>query len=210
MDNYQKLRILMDDTYEDWEEDSYDDDFDHTSADKANDFLAELKSYGNEPEYFGLGFIQLKATNEMRYHFWHPDISPIVSEEEIHDHRYFFASEIIVGELNQSLYVPVEGTDYDLYQVSCDPNNKMDNFLKTVNMQLISTQKFVVGSTYSIETGTYHTVHATKAATRLIRLPIVQEYAHVARKPNSNAVCPFSKKIDHETLWKMIADIVVD
>jgi hypothetical protein len=66
--------------------------------------IDHLRATGARPHWFGLGFIQLKLTNNERMHFWHPDLQPIVPEEEIHDHRYDFESFVIKGELRHQIY----------------------------------------------------------------------------------------------------------
>ena len=47
------------------------------------DFLREAAaSYGSSPYCFGLGFIQLKLSDQARMHFWHMAV-PHVEREEI-------------------------------------------------------------------------------------------------------------------------------
>ena len=47
----------------------------------------------------GLGFIQVKLTNNQRLHIWHPDLPRRFCYEDsnIHDHRFGFISEVMLG-----------------------------------------------------------------------------------------------------------------
>ncbi|AXQ69990.1 hypothetical protein HOU03_gp278 [Caulobacter phage CcrSC] len=93
-----------------------------------------LRASGAVPQNFGLGFIQLKLTEHSRVHFWTGE--PNVPEDEIHDHRYDFTSEVIKGFIEHEtfdfrpLFAGIErlrlGESLDgwtIENVSCDPNN---------------------------------------------------------------------------------------
>ncbi len=168
-----------------------------------------LRETGASPAYFGLGFIQLKTTNSVRYHFWHPELIAIVPEEEIHDHRYRFRSDIIAGELYQELYYFSEGGNrYEIYRVSCDPKVPNEGICNVGDMILVGSQTLRAGSSYTIEQGQYHRVKATMCASRLIRSLAEVPFANVARPMGIDAVCPFSKTIPEAELWGMIAHCV--
>src|SRR5579863_7289598 len=63
-----------------------------------DDLRTKAASYGTEPYWFGLGFIQLKLNDTARMHFWLPEI-PHPEREEIHNHRYDFSSIVLAGHL---------------------------------------------------------------------------------------------------------------
>ena len=64
-----------------------------------------LKENATDIYYFGLGFIQVKIGDNIRYNFYHPKLTPcFVHNETVHTHAYDFKSEILKGCLNENLY----------------------------------------------------------------------------------------------------------
>src|SRR5690606_30989934 len=75
--------------------------------------IDHLRSYGATPHWFGLGFIQLKLTNDTRIHFWHPALMADTPEEELHDHRYRFHSHILLGNITHEEWFLEENAEGD-------------------------------------------------------------------------------------------------
>jgi hypothetical protein len=54
----------------------------------------------------GLGFIQVQLDGNQRMHVWHPDLPrrACFKDSAIHDHRFGFTSQVLVGILNSTMY----------------------------------------------------------------------------------------------------------
>lgn len=168
---------------------------------------------------FGLGFIQVKVDEHTRYHFYHPELESIMDEEEVHDHRYGFKSEVLKGCLRQELYnVEIPGGQVDwkyckwsIQEVSCDPDKPVSGkhmLGGIVNSSLIVSS--VAGSEYKISKNAFHKVLPTQepTVTRVTREVPSKEFARVLRKHEAKEVCPFSPSMTDEELWKWVERIV--
>lgn len=170
-----------------------------------------LRTFGTVPHWFGLGFIQLKLTNDTRIHFWHPDLLADTPEEELHDHRYRFHSHILLGEITHEEWF-IENApdgDHEIVQVSCKPGDSKDpvpvarGFLRQG-----STYHMKAGTSYEFAETGFHRIRATKAVTYLERGPVTKDLANVIREVNAPSVCPFERKIAANKLWDYIADLL--
>jgi hypothetical protein len=171
-----------------------------------------LKTLGT-PYYFGLGFIQLKITPETRLHFYHPEIMPILDEDEIHDHRYDFVSKIIKGRLENEIYdyQRLFFADYELVEVSCKKEDagKPPQYLHEVEPYKVCSFSCSAGDSYALPHYMFHKIrYPVPTITLLTRGEIVKEFAHVIKHKEAPSVCPFSKKMSDEEIWSIIEEIV--
>jgi hypothetical protein len=166
----------------------------------------KLKEECAKIHYFGLGFIQVKVTPFLRYHFYHFGLPVIMPEEEVHNHRYPFTSFVLKGALNQQIYGLGRGADYVHSYVSCQPNKPAPKSDKgIVAAEVVSNHWYSAGSYYTIRENQYHKVKATYCVTMVQRSTYVpKEFAEVLRKPDAPEVCPFSKVIPESELWELI------
>lgn len=166
-----------------------------------------LKSTGAEPHWFGLGFIQLKISDTQRLHFWHPYLVADTHEEEIHDHRYNFASRILRGSIVNSIYsfnVHNDGK-YTLSKTDCSPGYVSDTSY-TGNVSLLSSSTLSQGDEYYMSADTFHRIEATHAVTLLTREPTTKAFARVIALNDQPTTCPFSRKIATNKLWDYIEE----
>lgn len=162
-----------------------------------------LKENHQMIHYFGLGFIQLKINDEYRLHFYSPELPPIIGEEDIHNHRYDFESLILKGEFSQDLFSVVEGDTHLKTFENCS-EDKVDVPSEKCSIKLISTENYKSGDKYKISHKDFHRVRAKNCITLLRRGPKVKELAEVIIPAQNQAICPFSLKIDKDTLWKIV------
>ena len=164
-----------------------------------------LKTECEKIYYFGLGFIQIKFKNKrFRVNIYTTDLPPIVGDEDIHDHRYSFGSEILAGEFFQHIFQKIEGDKYILEEESCNANDP-SNFLGYCDFVKLTTSIYTEGSFYEIDHNTFHRVSAGEAITLLTRpLDYAKPKARVARLKNAPKVCPFSKVLPDEELWEIV------
>lgn len=173
-----------------------------------------LKKNHYQSCFFGLGFIQIKATEEERYHFYHPELSAIVPDEEIHNHRYDFTSRVLKGCLKHTLYevnLDVDGDGLWLgREVSCDLSKPAPEWTWEADVKELTSLSLISGSEYTLSKHAFHRVEKSEVPTvTFLRrtLPIEKEFAAVVAHKDSPEVCPFSKKMTDEELWDWIERI---
>jgi hypothetical protein len=159
--------------------------------------------------YFGLGFIQVKLGESERVHLYIPGLDPIVSEEDIHDHRYHFDSLIMAGSLSQDLFT-VEAVDQGTHamdEVSCEEGEEPRRVADSLAVQLMSGHTYAQGSSYSIRHDQFHRVrtHPDGCATLVRRSGYMKPRARVVKPIGAAAICPFSRKIPEGELWGIVA-----
>lgn len=160
--------------------------------------------------YFGLGFIQVKITKSTRMHFYTSELERIVDEEEVHDHRYEFRSDILKGMLFQNLYRwgYYKDATHSLEKVSCKPDEPAPSDSQGGRLTLLSSSRMSAGSNYTISHDTFHQVWSLRAITFLHIGPVVKQFANVARKIGNPTVCPFSRKVPEERLWEVVRSMM--
>lgn len=179
--------------------------------------LSDLRRSGAVPNYFGLGFIQLKLDDARRIHFWTPDW-PVIpgNDTEIHNHRYGFSSTILMGALDQVIYTvgkihqdPIEGT-MEMVEVSCQPG-KADEpaFIGYVFPEARVVHRSKRGEGYAISPDEFHVATPVgNTINQVIRGPVVSEYARVIRPVGSVSTCPFSIEKSVDECWERIAEML--
>lgn len=155
--------------------------------------------------FFGLGFVQIKLDANLRMHFYHPDVSPIVNVEEIHNHRYDFISTIMAGKITQELFSIHSGiSDYVMVEENC----KQEKIVKPQRVNVIvvpeTVQHFRTGDSYTSLSHEFHRISTDFAITRLYRGAVVLENASVIKEKNAETVCPFSKQLTKEECWEIV------
>lgn len=167
-----------------------------------------LKQNHQMIHFFGLGFIQLKLSPEFRLHFYTPQLKPIIPDEDIHDHRYYFSSQILKGVFKQKIYQAIKGDTHVLKYESCKEGDT-PKIIGECAFKLLNLSEYTEGSGYYLDENTFHQAIADNAIT-LIKRPItpVKQKARVAHIKSSPKVCPFSKKIAETELWNIVESML--
>lgn len=159
--------------------------------------------------YFGLGFIQLKIDKYHRLHFYNDELPAIVSEEDIHNHRYDFRSVVVKGTLTQEIFdIQLGGFTHIMEDESCQKDKpsttpKVPCFAKSSSMH-----NYAVGSEYTVTHDVFHRVCSAYCITSIKRTDYKKEYAQVVRPRGAEKVCPFSKQVDEKRLWEIVDSMV--
>jgi hypothetical protein len=170
--------------------------------------LSELKKNHARLYYFGLGFIQLKIDETWRLHFYTPKLPPITKEEP-HNHRYDFTSRILLGELTQTFYDYVDGDSHLIVNESCDPDREAPKLDQPCRIVELDTVSCLAGAAYHLKHTEFHVVKTkSDTITLLERGPYEKEFAHIILPKGQEKVCPFSKKVPDEDLWKIMEDML--
>lgn len=171
--------------------------------------LESLKKHCTLIHYFGLGFIQVKLGDRYRIHFYTDKLPAIISEEEIHNHRYDFTSHILYGTFTQKIYQVISGTTHTCENESCTEGVTSTTPPDACGIRLLTHETYTAGSRYTINHPTFHTVASSNAITLLDRGPHVKAFAQVIRPVNTPKTCPFSKKVPEAELWRIVDELLI-
>lgn len=163
-----------------------------------------MKACSPSIHYFGLGFIQIKVSSAVRFHFYVPELPAIT--EDLHDHRYPFESRILAGSLKQELWTITSGMTHFLERETCKPGKPNKGHGVPCGVKLIMASEHGVGTTYRITAEAIHRVLPSEAITMVTRdlSGPLSETARVVRSIMAHKVCPFSKKVPEEELWSLV------
>jgi len=168
--------------------------------------LEELKKNHARLYYFGLGFIQLKIDETYRLHFYSPELPSIT--EDIHNHRYDFTSRILKGRIINRVW-EVEETkrgEHVIVNESCNPDISAPVLDTPCKAELVEASIYSEGHNYQMKDDMFHQVEAPDGCITLLkRGDYTKEFAQIVLPKGKESVCPFSKKIDDEVLWKIMA-----
>lgn len=186
-----------------------------TFMDKIARLYQTIRQLDAKPIYFGLGFIQLKINDNERFHFYHPSLLPIINiEEEVHNHRYDFVSEVLIGELNNKIYHfnPLITGQYMKEYESCNANtilSKEEKNFTIGNLELFSYIKINKGEKYFMDHRTFHTLETSLCMTKLHRSEYFKKYAEVVKPLYGESICPFSLKLSENDCWNIIEQVML-
>lgn len=167
--------------------------------------LEFLKKNCLEIHAFGLGFIQIKLSFHHRLHIYCPDVKVTSGEEEVHDHRYDFKSEILRGEIENLIYDINEGDTHLIHFENCRPE-KLEKTKEPRPCTLKFSHSFLLkeGSSYVLDKDLLHKVRAKYAITFLTRKNPEKDLARVIQKKEEELICPFSVNLPESELWRLV------
>ncbi len=165
-----------------------------------------LRAYTTKIHFFGLGFIQAKLTDNTRVHFFHPDIPAFVDEP--HDHRYDFVSTVLKGRILNTIWRAVPGDSHVMAYESCRQDEAAPKTEQSVDIVEVGRFETNAGSGYHMNSESLHTVRPDFSAGPLITLVEREiprkDFAKVVRPKNSSPVCPFSRPMSEDDIWKIV------
>jgi hypothetical protein len=166
--------------------------------------LQWFKEAALQAHYFGLGFIQIKVSESERWHFYTDALPGVVGEEEVHNHRYPFISQVMSGELRSDIWLEERGNTHELYNVSCKPGETQE-LVRQCSIRHAMQVGLTRGGSYWLDLNTFHQVSSNHAITRLTRATSEHRTrAQVIRLLGRPAVCPFSSSLSVEELWPVV------
>jgi hypothetical protein len=175
--------------------------------------INKIKKQCQKIHFFGLGFIQLKLNERERLHFYTTKFSSIISDLDVHNHRYDFTSQVLKGELRSYQYLFEPNNSglgaYTKEFESCNPDIKIDK--RPVNGDIKHNGNRFVGvdEQYFMDHTWFHKVRVEKdTITYLQRSEYKKEAAEVIRHNLSELVCPFSKQVPEEELWSIVENMI--
>lgn len=157
---------------------------------------------------FGLGFIQLKVSDESRFHFYVPEVNKTGGDTEAHNHRYRFTSIIVKGSLINELYVfkPTQFGKFLMVDESCSkdrPASTKDPVRG--RLEMLASHEMTKGSIYTMFEDTLHMVRTKRAITFLQRPSgPYKEFAQVVHHESLDLTCPFTANLPEKDLWEIV------
>lgn len=174
--------------------------------------MQTLRAAPSAPKFFGLGFIQLKLSEEERLHFYHPSLTANVPEEELHDHRYDFRSKVLAGSLTNEIWTFTSDPkgEQELVKVSCEPGVPVPADMKPVVGRAAKALSFetIAGAEYTIGHDQFHRVYGQECITHIQRQPKAKPFASVIRGTGADHVCPFGVEMSTAECWDLIGEMV--
>jgi hypothetical protein len=175
--------------------------------------LKELKKNHVRLYYFGLGFIQLKIDETYRLHFYSSKLPSIT--EDIHNHRYDFTSTVLKGRFINNVWGITEVSELNggnaphvMVNESCNPDISAPPLRMRCEAHLIHRGVYEEGQNYLMPENAFHTVKGEDCVTLLERGKYTKEFAQVVMPKDKSPICPFSKKIEDEVLWEIMAEML--
>lgn len=167
-----------------------------------------LKDNNTGIYYFGLGFIQVKIGDDVRYNFYHPELTPcFVKGEEIHTHPYDFESHILKGCLEEFLYnvTPTGDGDWEMCSIDCKGTNTK---LFPCNVDIDNLLFHIQGQSYERSYATLHSVVANVPTVTKLTKKLRYGKAF-ALMPNGKDCCsPFISYESEERCWEVVEEIL--
>lgn len=170
----------------------------------------------------GLGFIQIVLPKH-RLHIWHPDLPrrSCFLASNIHDHRFGFKSQIIVGEQHNSVYsaLPIDILTADATHMSYLHEGARsahggrpwitDGYL---SVKLMYEQKILPGESYTMEAYRYHSTEPGgdgRVATLMVKTDEGRRGAHSLCKIGIRPDDAFDRfQWDETRLWAIAVNVL--
>lgn len=157
---------------------------------------------------FGLGFIQIVLSEDTRAHFYSDSVPR--TNEEIHNHRYNFTSQILKGTFIQEKYLLTPGNTHILTNESCSKERELNNIINIeTGVKLIDKKEYHQGEVYHLYFNEFHRAdYSSNTITFLTRSKIITDYAQVIFEQGQEKVCPFESRLEKDVLFQMVEEII--
>ena len=167
-----------------------------------------LKENATNIYYFGLGFIQVKIGDNIRYNFYHPELTPcFVKNESVHTHAYDFKSEILKGCLYERLYAiePTISSKRYFCKIDCCGGHEKLFKARTIVRHL---KEHVQGKSYVRFSDDLHKVFVTQPTiTKVIK---GDRYGHAFGFILDDQIqcTPFISDMDEQGCWDIVEEVL--
>jgi hypothetical protein len=150
------------------------------------------------------GFLKIRVLTaesgqwSLRLHIWEPGLT----DSDIHTHRWDFASRIITGEVQESLYEPILGEGpHQAYSCSRSQPGSMYVFepLEKCDLDEISQELHSAGKSYTRNHVSFHGVTPTSE-----RLTVTAVLQGPPIEPNTTVIVPRSAQVVSEERFKTV------
>lgn len=150
---------------------------------------------------FGLGFIQIKTSDDVNYNFYTNEVDKFDNYLTPHSHQNDFISEILCGELYERVYKLKSGNN-SAYCACGDTSQKLND----IGLEFIIKHTYRKGDIYQRLLEDFHTVEASNnTVTRVVKLPYRKGDGYVlGESVDTPPIC------NDKDLWSIIEGICLD
>lgn len=123
---------------------------------KQNLNIIAQRSYVHENGFYKI-VLDKSSTHQLRLHIWNGDFK---NDENIHNHRFHFVSELLIGKYKEEIYQKSEYGE-EFYTYNYDPSNELSYSLKKIDNIKICKEKTLEhsqGDTISRNASMFHRV----------------------------------------------------
>lgn len=161
-----------------------------------------LKDNAQSIQYWGLGFIQVKLTDDINYHFWIDSLPTTFDSDIPHNHFRDFQSVILYGEIEETVYSFRED---DHGEFSCKENKCTFNDLdkKRYSIDNIDSYVHIEGDTYFRCKDELHTVDP-KTTLAITMVTKVGERGIVYSMACNDIKEPMKYDVSENDLWAFV------
>lgn len=144
--------------------------------------------------FYKIRLARLRNGISVRLHIWAPSTD---GDSSIHNHRWNFASKLLQGSYEQTLYQITEGSETLRRSYRRDGSEDTDVAVHAVNAVPILNEKIRPGTTHCLEAETYHRVHSIDPYIHTITLFVTG----IPLKQMSSVIClnPLESKLSRPT-----------
>lgn len=173
-----------------------------------------LRRLGNKPRVHPNGFLQLDLSANERLHIW-PEVpfKTVSVDTPMHDHTFSFTSQVLLGALRHTVYVPTANPDgiYRLYRTF--PYRAQDRetpfaLMDDLRYDLVLKEQIVIPAprTYYFAAFEFHSSDPIGLTATLIRTEPFDKtkQARVAVRHDQTPQLFDRSQFDEEILWELI------
>ncbi|QXM18482.1 hypothetical protein Phab24_id036 [Acinetobacter phage Phab24] len=164
---------------------------------KVTPMIEYLKNNSESIKCFGLGFVQVKCGN-FNYNFYSDRVEKFSNYEAPHNHQQDFFSEILKGELKETLYIFEEGSNVGF--CGCGDKTKTVNYKYKEDVSLNHTQ----GDLYLRLKDEYHSVLGTHGTvTKVYKIGSKSDAYVLSENTLHNNIIDYSV----DQLWSIVEEV---
>jgi hypothetical protein len=185
--------------------------------------MTNFKQTEQKISLHGLGFVQLQLAANMRLHVWHPDLPrrTCFEHSSIHDHRFGFVSQVLVGTQINHVYGPASRAltaDTHVAYLHEGERTRFGNrpWLPDFKLALVKsyTQEVPAGVSYEMREYVYHSTEPGgdgRVATLMSKTSEGERGAHSLCRIGVQPDADFDRmQLSPEQLWEFVRDVLGD
>jgi len=182
---------------------------------EGNNMTKDYSPIDGEISLHGLGFIQIKMTDDRRMHIWHPDLPrrKCFQHSPIHNHRFGFISTVLKGtQINQRAQVISESDGFGTHRyVNHDgprsPKGGRESFLEGECCLIASpSERYSPGDSYEMAPHEYHqTPNSGIVITVMKKLVVTKVHAKTIIRKGHEFDQQFDRfQLSPDALWAFV------
>lgn len=169
----------------------------------------------------GLGFVQIQLEANHRLHVWHPELPrrSCFEHSSIHDHRFDFASTVLVGSMANHVYYVTRDSDEGEFVQYLHEGKRSPNGGRpwtpdgNIDLELVRSSTISAGQCYLSTAYVFHRTEALgngKVATLMHKTHEFSQGAHSTCLAGVQPDTDFDRfQWSASQLWEIVRDVIV-